>query len=297
MASLKLQLLGQFRAESGAGGALAIASKKGQALLAYLALTAGQRHNRDKLAMLLWSDRPDDRARHSLRQCVLTLRRVLGSEAESALLADDEGLWLDAEEVEVDALAFEQAVAAGSREALEGAMALYGGDLLEDLNARSEEFEVWLRAERPRFRNLAVAALAPLAEQQAGAGEAEAAIASCQRLLQLDPLHEPAHRLLMRLLTEQGRRAAALRQYQVCEETLRDELGAEPEAETRRLFDEIRSQSYEAAEESDPPQTLQTPIAVQTAEVSTAKSRDPIRGHRRGQAPVADSIVDLAAVS
>jgi DNA-binding SARP family transcriptional activator/TolB-like protein len=278
MASLKLQLLGQFRAESGAGGALAIASKKGQALLAYLALTAGQRHNRDKLAMLLWSDRPDDRARHSLRQCVLTLRRVLGSEAESALLADDEGLWLDAEEVEVDALAFEQAVAAGSREALEGAMALYGGDLLEDLNARSEEFEVWLRAERPRFRNLAVAALAALAEQQAGAGEAEAAIASCQRLLQLDPLHEPAHRLLMRLLTEQGRRAAALRQYQVCEETLRDELGAEPEAETRRLFDEIRSQSYEAAEESDPPQTLQTPIAVQTAEVSTAKSRDLSEG-------------------
>jgi len=279
MASLKLQLLGQFRAESGAGGTLAIASKKGQALIAYLALTAGQRHSRDKLAMLLWSDRPDDRARHSLRQCVLTLRKVLGSEAESALLADDEGLSLDAEDVEVDALAFEQAVAAGSREALEGAMALYGGDLLEDLNARSEEFEVWLRAERARFRNLAVEALAALAEQQAGAGEAEAAIAACQRLLQLDPLHEPAHRLLMRLLAAQGRRAAALRQYQVCEETLRDELGAEPEAETRRLFDEIRSQSYEAAaEDSEPPQTLETPVATQTTEVSTAKSRDLSEG-------------------
>ena len=281
MASLKLQLLGQFRAQSGAGGPLAIASKKGQALIAYLALTAGQRHNRDKLAMLLWSDRPDDRARHSLRQCVLTLRKVLGREAESALLADDEGLSLDSADVEVDAWAFEQAVAAGSREALEGAMALYGGDLLEDLNARSEEFEVWLRAERPRFRNLAVVALAALAEQQAGAGEAEAAIATCQRLLQLDPLHEPAHRLLMRLLTVQGRRAAALRQYQVCEETLRDELGAEPEAETRRLFDEIRSQSYEPAEESEPPQTPQTPqtpIAVQTTKVSTAKSRDLSEG-------------------
>ena len=117
MASLKLQLLGQFRAQSGAGATLSIASKKGQALLAYLALTAGQRHSRDKLAILLWSDRPDDRARHSLRQCVLTLRKVLGSDAESALLADDEGLWLDAEEVEVDALAFEQLVAVGSREA------------------------------------------------------------------------------------------------------------------------------------------------------------------------------------
>ncbi len=273
MASLKLQLLGQFRAESGAGGTLAIASKKGQALIAYLALTAGQRHSRDKLAMLLWSDRPDDRARHSLRQCVLTLRKVLGREAESALLADDEGLSLDSADVEVDAWAFEQAVAARAPADLERAMALYGGDLLEDLNARSEEFEVWLRAERARFRNLAVEALAALAEQQAGAGEAESAIAACQRLLQLDPLHEPAHRLLMRLLTEQGRRAAALRQYQVCEETLRDELGAEPDAETRRLFDEIRSQSYEAAEEGEPPQ-----VAAPAPAVSTTRSQDHSEG-------------------
>ncbi len=273
MASLKLQLLGQFRAESGAGGTLAIASKKGQALIAYLALTASQRHSRDKLAMLLWSDRPDDRARHSLRQCVLTLRKVLGREAESALLADDEGLSLDTADVEVDAWAFEQAVAARAPADLERAMALYGGDLLEDLNARSEEFEVWLRAERARFRNLAVEALAALAELQAEAGEAESAIAACQRLLQLDPMHEPAHRLLMRLLTEQGRRAAALRQYQVCEETLRDELGAEPEAETRRLFDEIRSQSYEAAEEGEPPQ-----VAAPAPAVSTTRSQDLSEG-------------------
>ncbi len=281
MACLKLQFLGHFRAESEAGDPLSIASKKGQALIAYLALTAGQRHSRDKLAMLLWSDRPDDRARHSLRQCVLTLRKDLGSAADSVLLADDEGLAFDAGDVEIDALGFADAVAAGSREALERAMELYGGDLLEDLNVRSEEFEVWLRAERPRFRNLAVEALGALADQRAGSGEGEAAVEACQRLLLLDPLHEPAHRLLMRLLAEHGRRAAALRQYQVCEETLRDELGAEPEAETRRLFDEIRSQSYESAQESaetgenGPPQA---PVAALVAEVSMATGRAQSEG-------------------
>jgi DNA-binding SARP family transcriptional activator/TolB-like protein len=275
LAKLKLQLLGPFRAESASGAALSIASKKGQALLAYLALTPGQRHSRDKLAMLLWSDRPDDRARHSLRQCVLTLRKDLGSDGESALSADDEGLSLEAGEVEVDALAFEAAASAGAGEALEQVITLYRGDLLEDLNVRSEEFEVWLRAERPRFRTLAVEALGALAEQQAGSGEAEAAVEACHRLLSLDPLHEPAHRLLMRLMAGQGRRAAALRQYQVCEETLRDELGAEPEAETRRLFDEIRSESYEAAEENEPPQVS---VAALAAEVSTATSRAQSEG-------------------
>ncbi|MDX1575839.1 MAG: winged helix-turn-helix domain-containing protein, partial [Kiloniellales bacterium] len=189
MASLKLQLLGPFRAQSGAGEALSIASKKGQALLAYLALTAGQHHSRDKLAMLLWSDRPDDRARHSLRQCVLTLRKGLGEPADSVLVADDEGLALDAADVAVDAVDFEQAVAEGSREALERAIALYDGDLLEDLNVRSEEFEAWLRVERPRFRNLAVEALAALAAEQAEGDDPAAAVASCQRLLLLDPLY------------------------------------------------------------------------------------------------------------
>jgi DNA-binding SARP family transcriptional activator/TolB-like protein len=285
MASLKLQLLGQFRAQSGAGAPLSIASKKGQALIAYLALTAGQRHSRDKLAMLLWSDRPDERARHSLRQCVLTLRKDLGSEADSVLLADDEGLSLRAGEVEVDAQIFEEAATARAGADLERAMALYGGDLLEDLNPRSEEFEVWLRAERARFRDLAVEALGALAEQQAGSGEAEAATAACQRLLQLDPLHEPAHRLLMRLMAGLGRRAAALRQYQVCEETLRDELGAEPEAETRRLFDEIRSQSYEAADESEPSQTPETPevpVAARAPAVSPAVSTAKRQDHSEG---------------
>jgi adenylate cyclase len=269
MASLKLQLLGQFRAQSGAGESLSIASKKGQALVAYLALTAGQRHSRDKLAMLLWSDRPDDRARHSLRQCVLTLRKVLGDDAETVLQADDEGLALDATDVEIDALDFEAAVAAGSRESLERAMAIYNGDLLEDINVRSEEFEAWLRSERPRFRNLAVEGLAALAAQQAAsgdAGDAAAAVESCQRLLLLDPLYEPAHRLLMRLLAEQGRRAAALRQYQVCEESLRAELGAEPEAA-----------GGEGAVGA-PADAPQTPVVTQVAAVSEATSRNLSEG-------------------
>jgi len=261
MAGLKLQVLGRFRAESGTGEALGIASKKGQALLAYLALTAGHTHHRDKLAMLLWSDRPDDRARHSLRQCMLTVRKGLGEVAEAALRADDDGVALDSDSVEVDALAFERLVDEGSPDALERAIALYGGDLLEDFNVRSEEFDVWLRAERPRFRALAVDALTALAEHRAEAGEAEAASEVCRRLLRLDPLHEPAHRLMMRLLADLGRRAAALRQYQLCKEILRDELGAEPEAETRQLFDLIRSESYEAAEESGPAPPASPPPA------------------------------------
>src|SRR4030095_12381938 len=50
---------------------------------------------------------------------------------------------------------------------------------------------------------------------------------------------EPAHRALMQLYAQTGRRSAALRQYQLCLTTLRRELRTEPEPETQALHEEI----------------------------------------------------------
>src|SRR6185295_6699278 len=71
----------------------------------------------------------------------------------------------------------------------------------------------------------------------------ERAIQTALRLLSLDPLQEAAHRALMRLYARHGRRASALRQYQVCVEVLQRELGVEPEPETRRVYQDILQQS------------------------------------------------------
>ena len=68
------------------------------------------------------------------------------------------------------------------------------------------------------------------------------AIQSALRLLALDPLQEPVHRTLMRLYMEAGRRGAALRQYQQCVSALGRELGVEPEAETKALYEEVLRQ-------------------------------------------------------
>jgi DNA-binding SARP family transcriptional activator len=74
---------------------------------------------------------------------------------------------------------------------------------------------------------------------QAAAGPAEAAIRTALRLLSLDPLREAVQRALMRLYVRQGRRTAALKQYQVCVAVLWRELGVEPEPETRELYRQI----------------------------------------------------------
>jgi DNA-binding SARP family transcriptional activator len=210
--------------------------RKAQALLAYLALHAGQAQPRDKLAALLWSEAPARRARHSLRQALLEVRRAL---PPGALVEDGEAVALDPRAVEIDVARFEQLVAGGTLPGLERAAALYRGDLLEGLGVQDPPFEEWLLAERERLRELALDAVARLLAHQVQAGSREPAIRTAIRLLALDPVAESVHRALMRLYADAGRRGAALRQYQSCVDTLRRELQTEPEPETRALYQSL----------------------------------------------------------
>ena len=242
MGGLRLRLFGTFQVWREPGGEVAIRSKKSQALLAFLALGPDQRRTREKLATLLWDDRPEDQARHSLRQSVLTLRQTLDNGEVPLLLADGDTLALNAAEFDVDVRSFERLAAEDSPQSLERAAALYTGDLLDGLNVRAEPFEAWRAGEEARLRNLACDVLSRLAAGYAERGEIERAIQADERLLVLDPLREDGHRALMRLYEEAGQRARALKQYQVCVEVLRRELDAEPAFETTRLHDEIRTQ-------------------------------------------------------
>src|SRR5262245_23867214 len=158
---LQLKLLGGFALSRVSGGAVAVARRKSQALLAYLALSAGQQHPRDKLATLLWPDVEDRQARQSLRQALLALRQVLGG-APRGVLIEDEAVGLDAGALDVDVADFERAVADGSLSALHEAARLYRGDLLEGLAVNESPFEEWLIGERERLRERALEALGRL---------------------------------------------------------------------------------------------------------------------------------------
>ncbi len=245
MARIALRFLGGFEALTESGRAIKLPTRKTQALLAYLALSGGSAHPRDKLTALLWGDTGDRQARQSLRQALFALRKVLRAAAVSPeVLVEGEQVALASSVVSVDAVLFERRVREGTPAALEGAIDLYRGDLLEGLPVREPAFEEWLLAERERLRELALEALARLLVLHERRGALDGAIRTAQRLVALDPLQEAAHRALMRLYAKNGRRAAALRQYQLCLDALKRELSAEPERETRELYhDLLRRQS------------------------------------------------------
>src|SRR6266702_6965470 len=113
MPRLTINLLGSWEARAAEGRILRLASRKSQALLAYLAMPAGRRHQREALAALLWGEVDDGRARASLRQALLTIRGALGSDAGLLRLDLDE-VALDGAAVRVDAAELERSLALGS---------------------------------------------------------------------------------------------------------------------------------------------------------------------------------------
>jgi DNA-binding SARP family transcriptional activator/tetratricopeptide (TPR) repeat protein len=239
MVGLKVTLFGGFEVRLASGAALHLPTKKAQALLAYLGVRPGQGHPRDKLAALLWGEKSDDQARGGLRHALLALRRALADTEPASLRIEGQTVALNPAGLEVDVVAFEQQVASGTPQALEQAALLYRGDLLLGFTLNEPLFEEWLVAERERLREMALEALARLLAEQSKAAGTERAIQTAVRLLGLDPLQEAVHRTLMRLYARQGRRGAALKQYQACVGALRRELGTEPEAETRTLYQEL----------------------------------------------------------
>jgi DNA-binding SARP family transcriptional activator len=256
MASLHVKLLGGFEALDGSGAEPGPLGRKAQATLAVLALNPGTAQSRERLIALLWSDRGESQARGSLRHTLTELRKAFAGLDPPPLITDRETVCIDPSAVEVDTVTFERLLEEDTDEALAKAAGLYRGDLLDGFDVRDAAFDEWLRPERERFRERAVAALSQLVERKTG----DEAIALARRLMLLDPLIEATHRTLMRLYVEAGNRRLALKQYEACRRMLRDELGVEPEPDTEQLHDRIRAGGARrvAVEVAEPPSTQES---------------------------------------
>ena len=213
--------------------------KKARALLAYLALhPPGTFVTRERFADLLWPYQGSEQARHSLRNCLMELRRALGP-ASAELECNFHTVRLVAPDTDVER--FIGLVESQRLEDLDLACRLYRGELLDDLEIASESWEEWLAAERARLHEIAARALFRLSRLASAAGRHTDAIAATRRLLALEPYREAAHRRMMLALIAADRRGDAVLQYRDCERVLRRELGVVPGVKTRNLFREIQA--------------------------------------------------------
>ena len=241
-----LNLFGGFDLRDEQGAAVTLRSKKGRCLLAYLALAPGQHKPRDELAALLWGDRGNTQARRSLSQELYRLRGLFPEDIQDGFVLEAESVGLEAGLFEVDVANFERGLDSGDAEAA----ALYTGELLAGQEANQEGFDEWLRGERERLRERAIAGLHEIMRAHLEAAPENAANAA-NSVLALDAASEAAHRALMQLHANAGRRDLALRQYDKCREVLARELGIEPDGTTQALYEKVKSDAPATQPDTD----------------------------------------------
>jgi DNA-binding SARP family transcriptional activator/predicted ATPase len=243
------------------GEPLQVDTRKAVALLAYLAVAPGPR-GRDVLIDLLWPDADPDRGRAALRRTLSTLRSALGQRwVESSRAA----VSLQVEPDAVDLGRFRRLVreagdGPGAIELLSEAVELHRGDLLAAFGLRdSVRFDDWQRDTAAELRAELERALDRLTAALEHASRPADAIPHARRRLALDPLHEPAHRALIRLYAASGHRAEALSQYRECVRVLDRELGVRPLAETTDLYNAVNEGRILVAEAPAPAPEAVTP--------------------------------------
>ena len=242
MAELDLALLGP-PVVTRDGAPVSFDTRKATAVLALLAVHKHEL-SRERLAALLWPEADAARARASLRRTL----SVTAAAAGPGLRVTRTAVALDPGRVQVDVTDFEALAAGPDASALDQAARLYRDDFLAGFALRDcPEFDDWQAATADRLRQRLAAVLEPLVTACTAAGDLDHAVAHAQRWQALDPLHEPAYQVLIRLLGWAGQRSAALRQYRALVRILDTELAVRPLPETTQLYDDVRAGRLAAA--------------------------------------------------
>jgi DNA-binding SARP family transcriptional activator/tetratricopeptide (TPR) repeat protein len=206
-----------------------------RALLAVLALSAGQTVSADRLATAVWGGEPPGDPRANVQTNVKRLRRVLGTEL---IVTRRGGYVLDVEPDQVDALRFvrllDEATTAPDpaiqRDRLVAALALWRGIPFDGV--RSE----WLEhTQVPRLQERYLAGLERRVDLDLADGRHAGLAAELEELTARFPLRESLWARLLTVLERSGRPAEALARYEEIRARLAEELGADPGTELRQV--------------------------------------------------------------
>jgi WD40 repeat protein/DNA-binding SARP family transcriptional activator/energy-coupling factor transporter ATP-binding protein EcfA2 len=240
---LEVRLLGQFDVRKN-GSSILIPSRPAQSLLAYLLLTPGTAHRREKLSGLLWGDSSEANARSNLRQALWRVRKALDSnpnQEQTYVLSDQYSVafnpnsdyWLDAAVLE------KQAKATTSSDRLMDLLSLYRGELLPGF------YDDWAMLERERLQAVFERDVERLLELLRTEQRWTEMLEWGERWIAYGQRPEPAYRALMIAHGALGNRSRVAYIYDRCVKALRDDLGVEPSEITQKLFAQLAQGPYE----------------------------------------------------
>lgn len=207
--------------------------KKDLALLTYFWVSGVRRHQRSSLASLLWANRPEAKARHSLTQALRRIHEVVG----------DRFLQIGQSQVEWHQSApapFE--LVECSKTTFEELRENSGAGLFLDgfiVGAGAQEFDTWLEQKRRGLKTQLSNHLKIKGREAEHLANWDEALRLAECAVSLDPFDEEAHRRIMTAWSALGQKSRALRHYEQLVEFLMRELDETPDPasqEVRRLL-------------------------------------------------------------
>lgn len=175
--TLTCTLLGPPQVCLGTEPALALGTRKAQAIFYYLMVT-GQPHTRETVANLLWADMPEAQAKTNLRTLLSRLRKVVGGSLhitrDALSFNREQPYWLDVEQFR---RLLEMPAKAWAPAAVQDAVALYQGAFLEGFSVRQAPvFDDWLASQRQALHTLVVQGLEALIQHALEHGDNDAGL-------------------------------------------------------------------------------------------------------------------------
>lgn len=239
--SARVQLCGAFAVElSGQRIDNLLPGRQGRLLFAYLALSRLRPVSRSTLVDALWGDDQPANTGGALNALISKTRTVLGGEVlrgrSELILALPEPAFVDVEVALAMLHAAESAVAVGAwrRAWVPARTAL----LVAQRTFLPEAETPWAEAWRLRLADVRLRALEAYAKTclELGGAELPGAERATRELVEVAPLRESGHLLLMRALAASGNGAEALAAYERLRILLRDELGVDPSEAVQDVY-------------------------------------------------------------
>jgi serine/threonine protein kinase/WD40 repeat protein len=228
---------------SGEDGSVPLGGPKQRIVLAHLVLGANQVVPAEHLIDAVWGEELPEDPKSTLQVYVSRLRSAIGSDA---IERRTPGYVLRAGRDEVDALRFEDLLGEARRGdsqprttagVLAEALELWRGPALAGLGA-----EPSLSGEIARLEELRLQAIEEKIDAELELGHHAGVVAELESLTRTHPLRERLCGELMLALYRSNRQAEALSVFERTRTVLADELGIDPSADLRRLYERILRQ-------------------------------------------------------
>lgn len=220
-------------------------SARSRAIFKYLVAHRTTTAPKELLADLFWPGSEPELARRSLHQAIYCLRQTFKRTVPDVQLiqfindryqiSPEIAIWIDSEAFRQ---AIEQARALLAADEVAEAMRVYAVavDLYSGEFLPEERYESWAEEPRRIYQAMYLETLHHLARYHHRNGDHQSAIMLGQRALAEESCDEEAHWLLMTCYMAQGLRHLAVRQYQLCVNALKTELGLSPSAELEAFY-------------------------------------------------------------